>query len=261
VRPQDHRVQNSSLNSSQGSSQRHVNARRIRQGIPEDVPAGAVARSSDMGNPRIQPGYRAGMRTAGYGLMVLGPILTAWGASRVENRAVRSVGYGSAGVEGVGAATYATGRVLMGGGAAGNLSGLRVMSVGGGFARFAGGTAGVVLSTYALINDVQNENYGVTVGDAAGIVAGGAILAGSAPVAAIATGIGVSNLAGDWVEAKVTLSYGRTAGVGAGTIAGAATGAAIGAAIGVWFFGAGAAPGALIGGAIGGIVGFVGAYW
>src|SRR6185503_4179184 len=71
VRPQDHRVQSSSVNASQGASQMHVNRRRLAEGIPEDVPAGAVARASEMGNPRIQPGFRARMRTAGYGLMVL----------------------------------------------------------------------------------------------------------------------------------------------------------------------------------------------
>ena len=157
VRPQDHRVQNSGLNRSQGSAQRAVNARRIAQGIPEDVPAGAVARGTDMGSPRIQPGYRAGMRAAGYGLMALGPVLTAWGASRVENRGVRYGGYGLAAAEGVGAATYISGRVLMGGGTAGNLSGLRVMGIGGGLARVAGGTAGVVLGTYALVNDIQTK--------------------------------------------------------------------------------------------------------
>ncbi len=262
VRPQDHRVQNSRLNSSQGSSQQKVNARRIRQGIPEDVPAGAVVRGSEMGNPRIQPRYRSVMRGAGYGLMAVGPFLTLWGASQVENSGVRYTAYGLAGAEVIGGGAYIAGRYFMGGGAAGNPAGLRVMGWGGGLARVAGGGAAILLGTYSLINDFQNENYGVMLGDAASIVAGGALLVGSAPVAAIATGVGVTNMAGDWVETKVTGATGsRTAGVAAGTLAGAAGGAAIGAGIGVWFFGVGAAPGALIGGAIGGIAGFVGAYW
>jgi RHS repeat-associated protein len=261
VRPQDHRVQNSRLNSSQGSSQQKVNSRRIGQGIPEDVPAGAVARGAEMGNPRIQPGYRAGVRAAGYGFMFLGPILTWWGASKIENTGVRRTGYGLATAEGAGALTYIFGRIFMGGGAAGSTAGLRAMGLGGGLARFAGGLAAILLGTYSLINDIQRENYGTTPGDAASIVAGGAILAGSAPVAAIAAGVGAANIVGDWVESKVTPAYGRTAGVAAGTLAGAGIGAAIGAGIGVWFFGVGAAPAAVVGGAIGAVVGFIGAFW
>jgi len=261
VRPQDHRVQGSSLNRSQGASQSAVNRRRIQQGIPEDVPAGAVARTSEMGNPRLSEGYRAGVRRAGYGLMALGPALTLYGASQVENPEVQATAYALGGAEGVGAGMYFTGRVIMGGGARGAQTGLRVMSAGSGVARFAGGGAGIVLSSYALVTDIQNENYGVVLGDTAGIVAGGAILAGSAPVAAVATGIAVSNTAGDWVESAVTPHLGREAGVGAGTLAGAATGAAIGAAVGVWFFGVGAGVGAAVGGIIGGIAGFIGAYW
>ncbi len=261
VRPQDHRVQPSGLNASQGSTQRGVNARRVAQGIPEDVPAGAVARGSEMGNPRLQPGYRGAVRAAGYGLMAVGPILTLWGASGIENTAVRRTGQGLAVAEGAGAAAYAYGRIAMGGGAAGNLAGLRVMAAGGGIARFAGGTAGLVLSTYSLVDHLQSGNYGVTLGDAAGIVASGAVLAGSAPVAAIATGVGAANIAGDWVESKVTPEYGRSAGVAAGTASGAAVGAAAGAAIGVIFFGVGAAPGAVIGGAIGAVAGFIGSFW
>lgn len=120
---------------------------------------------------------------------------------------------------------------------------------------------GIALSAYALYEDIRTENYGVTISDAAGIVSGAAVLAGSAPVAAIATGVMATNLAGDWVESAVTPEYGRTAGVAAGTATGAAAGAAIGAAIGVVFFGVGAAPGALIGAAVGGVAGFIGAYW
>jgi RHS repeat-associated protein len=261
VRPQDHRTQNSRLNSAQGSAQQKVNARRLRQGIPEDVPAGAVARGSDMANPRIQPGYRAAVRGVGYGLMAAGPVLTFWGASNVENVAVRRTGQALALLEGAGAAAYAIGRVAMGGGAAGNLAGLRVMAAGGGVARYAGGAAGLILSTYSLVNHIQTGEYGVTLGDAAGIVGSGAVLAGSAPVAAIAGGVAVANIAGDWVESKVTPEYGRTAGVAAGTATGAGVGAAAGAAIGAVFFGVGAAPGALIGGAIGAAAGFIGSFW
>jgi hypothetical protein len=261
VRPQDHRVQDSSLNRSQGASQAAVNRRRLADGIPEDVPAGAVARGSEMGNPRLQPGYRAAVRRVGYGLTALGPALTLYGSSQVENEGVRYTGYGLGAAEAVGAGAYFTGRFAMGGGAAGNPAGLSVMRFGGGLGRVAGGTAGIVLGGYALVTDYQSGNYGVMLGDAAGIVAGGAVLAGSAPVAAIATGVAVSNVAGDWVESAVTPHAGREAGVAAGTLAGAGTGAVIGAAIGVWFFGVGAPVGAAVGGVIGGVAGFIGAYW
>jgi RHS repeat-associated protein len=259
--PPDHRPQASGVNRSQGASQQAVNRRRLAEGIPEDVPAGAVARGSEMGNPRLQPGYRGAVRGIGYGLMWAGPLLTLYGASQIENEAVRDAGYGLGGTELVGAGTYTAGRWLMGGGAAGNAGGLRVMGIGGGMMRFAGGTAGIVFGAYGLVNDVQHENYGVVLSDAANIVAGGAVLAGSAPVAAIATGVAVSNVAGDWVESKVTPSYGRGAGVAAGTLAGAGTGALVGAAVGVWFFGVGAPVGAAVGGVIGGVAGFIGAYW
>lgn len=214
-----------------------------------------------MANPRLSEAFRGRMRRLGYATMALGPLLTLYGASGIENSAVRGAGYGLGGAEAAGAGAYATGRYILGGGSRGTQTGLRVMSVGSRVARFAGGGAAIVMSTYSLINDIENENYGVVIGDVSGIVAGGAILAGSAPVAAIATGIGVSNVAGDWVESAVTPSMGREAGVAAGTLAGAGAGAAIGAAVGVWFFGVGAGPGALVGGAVGGIAGFIGAYW
>jgi RHS repeat-associated protein len=261
VRPQDHRVQPSSLNASQGSRQAAVNRRRISQGIPEDVPAGAVARTSEMGNPRLQPGFRARVRSAGYGLLAAGPVLTAWGSSQVENAAVRRTGYALATAEGVGAGMYARGRFFMGGGAAGNASGLQMMTRGSGVLRVAGGAAGIVLGGYGLVTNYEAGEYGRMLGDASSIVGGGALLAGAAPVAAIAGGVGATNLAGDWVESKVTPEYGRTAGVGAGTVAGAATGAVIGAAIGVWFFGVGAPIGAGVGAVVGGVAGFIGAYW
>jgi hypothetical protein len=262
VRPQDHRLQPGGPNSSQGSSQAWVNRRNLANGVPEDVPAGAVARSGpEMLNPRIQPGYRAAMRYGGYGLMALGPALTYWGASHVENRAVRYAGYGLAAAEAVGAATYFTGRVIMGGGASGFQAPLSVMRAGGAITRAAGGAAGIVLGAYGLYSDISSGNYGTTPGDVAAIVGGGAVLAGSAPVAAVALGVGLANTAGDVVERYVTPAYGRTAGVAAGTASGAAVGAAAGAAIGAIFFGVGAAPGAVIGAAVGAVVGFVGAFW
>jgi RHS repeat-associated protein len=261
VRPQDHRVQPSSDNASQGSSQQKVNQRRLAQGIPEDVPAGAAARTSDMAEPRLQPGYRGRMRGVGYALGALGPVLTAWGASQVKNTAVRLTGYGLAAAEAVGGGLYVYGRVFMGGGAAGNPAGLQMMARGSGLLRIGGGAAGIVLGGYGLVTNFEAGEYGRMLGDASSVVGGAAVLAGAAPVAAIAGGVAAANLAGDWVESKVTPHTGRTGGVAAGTAAGAGVGAAAGAAIGVWFFGVGALPGAAVGAVVGGIAGFVGSFW
>jgi hypothetical protein len=136
------------------------------------------------------------------------------------------------------------------------------MSQGALIGRVAGGIGAIVLSSYALYTDLSNKNYGTVLGDGAGIVAGGAILAGAGIVAAIAGGVAVTNMAGDWVERKVTAATGsRTTGVLAGTATGAALGAGIGAAIGVWGFGVAAIPAAAVGAVIGGICGFIGSFW
>src|SRR5205807_3832401 len=101
VRPQDHRVQGSGLNRSQGRTGRTVADQQIAAGFPEDVPAGGVARTGDMGRLSNSPRFRTALRGVGYGLMVLGPILTAWGSSQIDNPAVRNTGLGLAGAEGV----------------------------------------------------------------------------------------------------------------------------------------------------------------
>jgi RHS repeat-associated protein len=200
------------------------------------------------------------VRRWGSGMAALGGLsggLTIYSASQVENDTIRYIGYTAGAGEIGGAATYGTGLTLLGRTA----SSARVMSIGAGIGRFTGGPGMVVLSTYSLVNNIQNENYGVVLGDSAGIVAGAGVIAGSGPVAAVAGGVAVTNMAGDWVESAVTPTYGRGAGVASGTLAGAGAGAAIGAAVGVWFFGVGAGVGAAVGGVIGGIAGFIGAFW
>jgi len=261
VRPQDHQVQDSSLNKSQGSSQQHVNRRALARGVQEDVPAGGIARESELHLPENSVGRRTTMRRLGYAGMAAGPVFNAYAAYHVENDAVRYTAYGLTAAEAGGVGMYAWGRVAQGGGVGGTARGLQTMARASSVMRYAGGGAGLVVSTYSLVNNFQNENYGVMLGDGAGMVASGAVIAGSAPVAAIATGVALSNTAGDVVESYVTPEYGRTTGVAAGTLAGAAVGAAAGAAIGVWFFGVGAAPAAAVGAAIGGVAGFIGAYW
>lgn len=263
VRPQDHRPQNAGLNRSQGRGARTVADRQTTNNIPEDVPAGGVARSQDIDLLANSPRLRTAARAAGFGLMAAGPVLNFWASSHVKNDAVRYTGYGLSSLEGIGVGMYAVGRWGMNGasGLARGASGLRVMGLGSGLARYTGGAATIVLSTYSLVTDYQAGEYGVMLGDTAGIVAGGAMLAGSGPVAAIAGGVALSNGVGNWVEQKVTPELGRPAGVASGTLAGAAVGAAAGAAIGVIFFGVGAAPGAAIGAGVGALAGFIGAMW
>jgi len=214
-------------------------------------PSGSVQVTREI--PRVRAG---GGAMAGLGL--LSGFLTLWGASHVENTGVRYVGYGAGGAEIAGTLRYIQGLLMLGrtpGSAA-------VMSQGAILGRVAGGVGAIVLSTYALITDLQSGNYGTVLGDGAGIVAGGAVLAGAGVVAAVAGGVAATNMVGDYVERKVTEATGsRTAGVAAGTAAGAALGAGIGAAIGVWGFGVAAIPAAAVGAVIGGICGFIGSFW
>ncbi len=58
VRPKDHRVQDSSLNHSQGSSARWTKKRQVDAGAPLDTSAGGVAREQDVGKLWNRPGYR-----------------------------------------------------------------------------------------------------------------------------------------------------------------------------------------------------------
>jgi RHS repeat-associated protein len=66
VRPQDHRVQDSSLNSSQGSRAQKVKARQVRNGAPLDTSAGGVSRERDVNKLWNREGYRTTNRYFGY---------------------------------------------------------------------------------------------------------------------------------------------------------------------------------------------------
>lgn len=233
---------------------------------------GVESHGIDPGSVARNPGYNPAnsvqvsreiprVRTAGgamTGLGLLSGALVLVGASQTQNRGVRLFGYAAGAAEIAGAVRYAQGLVMLGrvpGSAA-------VMAQGALVGRFAGGPGALVLSTYSFLTHLEQQNYGVLLGDAAGIVGGAAVIAGAGAVAAIAGGVAVTNIAGDWVESRVTSATGsRSAGIGAGTATGALAGAGIGAAIGVWFFGVGAPVGAVVGGAIGGLAGFIGAYW
>jgi hypothetical protein len=218
---------------------------------PNYNPARTVQVSREI--PRVRAG---GGLISGLGLLSGGLVL--FGASQIQNTAVRYAGYAAGAGEVAGALRYLQGLFMLGR-APGSAA---IMSQGALLGRFAGGPGAILLSSYALTHHFEARNYGVMLGDIAGIVGGVAVLVGSAPVAAIAAGVAVANILGDVVEANVTAATGsRLAGVAAGAGAGALAGAAIGAGIGVFFFGVGAPVGAAIGAIIGGLLGIIGAYW
>jgi hypothetical protein len=212
----------------------------------------------------MQPKEIKAIRTWGIPMAALGALsggLTIWAAWEAENPYVSGAGVTAGITEVLAAISYTVGAATLGSTtvSSGTVSALMAFGRVGG--RIGGGVGMAVMSGYAAVNHYESGEYGVMLGDGAGVVGGGAILLGSGPVAAGAIGVGAANYAGDWVEEQVTPELGRTAGVGAGTAAGAGIGAGIGAGVGVWFFGVGAAPGALIGGGIGAVAGFVGSFW
>ncbi|MFD8559705.1 DUF6531 domain-containing protein [Streptosporangium canum] len=86
VRPQDHRVQDRSLNRSQGSRAEKVKARQVRNSAPLDTSAGGVARERDVNKLWNRQSYRTGMRHFGYYNLVGGTFssLTSVGDSLRE---------------------------------------------------------------------------------------------------------------------------------------------------------------------------------
>ena len=66
VRPQDHRVQDARLNSSQGRRGQMLNTKQLREGAPLDTSAGGVASERDVNKLWNREGYRTGMRLFGY---------------------------------------------------------------------------------------------------------------------------------------------------------------------------------------------------
>ena len=218
---------------------------------------GATPQSTTQAMVEIPTAIRWGSLTAGLG--VLGGILTLWAGSNYDNPGMQAIAYISGAGELAGAARYIQGMYMLSQWSAGSGA---AMSGGVLTMRVFGGIGTIIMSTYNLGMNIHNKNYGVTLGDASGIVAGFGILAASGPVAAIAGGITLTNYGGDWIERQITEAGGsRALGVGSATAAGAATGAAIGAAVGVWGFGVAAVPAAAVGAVIGGAAAFIGSYW
>jgi hypothetical protein len=188
-------------------------------------------------------------------------IITIVVSSDIDNPYIRTIGMTSGAVEFVGGSAYLLGAADLGGGYFGANGATRLMSFGSGAVRFGGGVGMIVLSGYSWGVHFQQEEYGVLVGDTAGVGLGIMILTNTATGPAVAvTGTAlVANYAGDYVESKVTPEYGRPAGIAAGTGVGLGIGAAVGG--GLVAFGLVSNPvgwGIL---AVGGIAGLIGAAW
>lgn len=260
VRFEDHRFQPGSINKSQGSNAMHTRNRSVASGAPVDIPAGGVARTQDIGLLRNSESLRTFGRGAGHIFTIGGPVLSWYGSSQISDRRVRYVAYTTVGVETIGVGTYFYGRWWHNG-ANGFGNGLRVMGTGSRLMRYGGGAGMIITSAYSGYEHIQQGEYGVVLGDAAGTGLGYMMLtqSGSVPLVAVTGTAMVANYAGDYVESRVTPEYGRPAGIAAGTGVGLGIGAAVGG--GLVAFGLVSNPvgwGIL---AVGGIAGFIGAVW
>lgn len=195
VRPQDHRIQNASVNSSDGRVGRNVANDQILNGAPEDVPAGGVSRSRDMGSWAASERLRTGARWGGYGLMVAGPLLTAYGAYHAGNSYVSAGGFGAAAVEAGGTGYYFYGRFALGGGN-GFAAGRAVMATGGRIAMGAGGVGQALLSGYMAYGDAQRGDWVAFGFDLAAAIGGVCLLAAALVTSpAWATGLAIVGIA------------------------------------------------------------------
>ena len=195
VRPQDHRIQDASVNSSDGRTGRNVADDQIARGAPEDVPAGGVARSREMGSWRFSENVRTGARWGGYGLMVAGPLLTAYGASQTDNPYVAGGAYSAAGVEAAGTGYYFYGRFALRGGA-GFPAGRAAMSLGGRVAMGAGGVGQALLSGYMAYGDAQRGDWVAFAFDLAAAIGGVCLIAAAIVTSpAWATGLAIVGIA------------------------------------------------------------------
>lgn len=221
---------------------------------PHNNPSGTVQMSREI--PRI--GLSGGLM--GQFAKVSG-VLTIVVSAEIENDYVRTVGMTSGAVEFIGGSSYLLGAADLGGGYFGVNGATRLMTFGSGATRLGGGVGMIVLSGYSGVVHFQQGEYGVLLGDGAGVRLGTMVLRGSATGPAVAvTGTAlVANYTGDYVESVVTPEYGRGWGIAAGTGAGLGIGAVVGG--GLVAFGLVSNPvgwGIL---AVGGIAGFIGAVW
>jgi RHS repeat-associated protein len=132
------------------------------------------------------PAYAWGAGISG-GLDAAGGGLSIYSSMQIENEMVSSIGVGAGIVETMG------GTMRIGGGLVGSIStnrvtiarAARMTQLGSGLARFGGGVGLGVTSGYGLYQDYQSGNVRSGVGSAAGVLTGGAMLAGSTTGASV----------------------------------------------------------------------------
>ena len=261
VRYEDHRFQPGGDNMSQGSRAMHTRRRAVAHGAPEDAPAGGVARTSEMDLFRNSERFRTIARRTGHVVTVGGAGLSWVGVATIDDWRVQTAAGTSALVETAGVAAYYYGRYGQNG-VNGFARGLNTMATGSRLMRVGGGTGMIITSAYSGYQHFQQGEYGVLVGDAAGVGLGGMTLfpaASSTPAVAITGTAMAANYAGDYVESVVTPRYGRGAGIAAGTAAGLGIGAAVGGTLVALGLVSNPVGWAIL--AVGGIAGLVGALW
>jgi RHS repeat-associated protein len=142
---------------------------------PHPNPMGTVQMEIEI--PRIQ---LAGGLMAQLGK--ISGIITIVQSSQVKNPYVKGIGIAAGSLEFVAGNSYLIGVSTLGSGYVATSTTSALMTFGRVGGRIGGGVGMIALSGYALSVDIQNGNYGATPTDAAGVVAGGAVLAGSTPV-------------------------------------------------------------------------------
>jgi RHS repeat-associated protein len=113
-------------------------------------------------------------------------VLTIWGASHVQNDAVRGAGYVAGAAEIGGSGTYAVGLAMVGRSASSGA----VMAAGRMIGGVAGGVGMAVLSTYAAVQDFRRGDYVAGGFDTAAAVGGVLIAAGTIAGAPLVVGAG-----------------------------------------------------------------------
>lgn len=108
VRPQDHRVQDSQLNGSQGSQARYLKAQQVGEGAPVDTSVGGVARQRDINRFWNREEWRTGNRYFGYYNLIGGTT----GSLFAVGDAIQEGNYGSAAL---GTSGYLGGAFQLGG--------------------------------------------------------------------------------------------------------------------------------------------------
>jgi RHS repeat-associated protein len=195
VRPQDHRYLNNRTNASQGSSAMHLdNAQRAR-GVQQDVPAGGVARTSEMGLLRNSERVRTALRRGGHALMAGGTALSFWGASQIEDPLVRVGAYATAtGEAGASAAVVASRWALETNrfhSAANVARAGRVVRGARVFGGAAGGAGQALVSGYFAYEDYQSGDWTSFAFNACAAIGGVALVIGTVVGSPVLIGIGI----------------------------------------------------------------------